>query len=251
MTADMPFRHSHTEDVLLLHYRRSTGCLWRGWQSMARAIGGPSAATTCSPAHPRRCMFSLHMMIGSLTSALMGTIGGSSAAARCNIHICAPALRFMTVSGALAPALRIRMSGLQIRIYCTMQVASHAQKYFIRMNSAKKNDKRRSSIHDITTPAPPGGQPPLPRGQLAAGTAATARPGVFLDRRTHQRSEIGDEFCLKPWTMMAAQPTPVLPGGQSLVRGQLAAGAAAAAKRGTPQQKRRSLTADETEVILS
>lgn len=33
------------------------------------------------------------------------------------------------------------------------QVASHAQKYFIRMNSGKKNDKRRSSIHDITTPS--------------------------------------------------------------------------------------------------
>ena len=30
------------------------------------------------------------------------------------------------------------------------QVASHAQKYFIRLNSGGK-DKRRSSIHDITT----------------------------------------------------------------------------------------------------
>eukprot|EP00884_Botryococcus_braunii_P016467 jgi/Botrbrau1/3503/Bobra.341_2s0033.2 len=32
------------------------------------------------------------------------------------------------------------------------QVASHAQKYFIRLNSQTKKDKRRSSIHDITTP---------------------------------------------------------------------------------------------------
>lgn len=32
------------------------------------------------------------------------------------------------------------------------QVASHAQKYFIRLNSLNKKDKRRSSIHDITTP---------------------------------------------------------------------------------------------------
>ena len=33
------------------------------------------------------------------------------------------------------------------------QVASHAQKYFIRLNSsaAKKDNKRRTSIHDITT----------------------------------------------------------------------------------------------------
>jgi len=35
------------------------------------------------------------------------------------------------------------------------QVASHAQKYFIRLNSMNKKDKRRSSIHDITTPAGP------------------------------------------------------------------------------------------------
>lgn len=33
-----------------------------------------------------------------------------------------------------------------------MQVASHAQKYFIRLNSMNKKDKRRSSIHDITNP---------------------------------------------------------------------------------------------------
>lgn len=31
------------------------------------------------------------------------------------------------------------------------QVASHAQKYFIRLNSMSKKDKRRSSIHDITS----------------------------------------------------------------------------------------------------
>lgn len=33
-----------------------------------------------------------------------------------------------------------------------VQVASHAQKYFIRLNSMNKKDKRRSSIHDITNP---------------------------------------------------------------------------------------------------
>ncbi|XP_022753753.1 transcription factor SRM1-like [Durio zibethinus] len=31
------------------------------------------------------------------------------------------------------------------------QVASHAQKYFLRLNSINKKDKRRSSIHDTTT----------------------------------------------------------------------------------------------------
>lgn len=35
---------------------------------------------------------------------------------------------------------------------CDVQVASHAQKYFIRLNSMNKKDKRRSSIHDITNP---------------------------------------------------------------------------------------------------
>ena len=34
------------------------------------------------------------------------------------------------------------------------QVASHAQKYFIRLNSMNKKDKRRSSIHDITSAGP-------------------------------------------------------------------------------------------------
>ncbi len=31
------------------------------------------------------------------------------------------------------------------------QVASHAQKYFIRLNSLSKKDKRRSSIHDVVS----------------------------------------------------------------------------------------------------
>ena len=37
-----------------------------------------------------------------------------------------------------------------------LQVASHAQKYFIRLNSLNKKDKRRSSIHDITSAGLPG-----------------------------------------------------------------------------------------------
>jgi SHAQKYF class myb-like DNA-binding protein len=41
------------------------------------------------------------------------------------------------------------------------QVASHAQKYFIRLNSGGK-DKRRSSIHDITTVNLNDDQPPSP-----------------------------------------------------------------------------------------
>ena len=50
--------------------------------------------------------------------------------------------------------------------YCSLQVASHAQKYFIRLNSQNKKDKRRASIHDITSPLPPSSQ--LPRGPALA-----------------------------------------------------------------------------------
>jgi hypothetical protein len=59
-------------------------------------------------------------------------------------------------------------------------VASHAQKYFIRLNSLNKKDKRRSSIHDITSagnggmdmtiPAGPiTGQPQVPMGYNGMG----------------------------------------------------------------------------------
>lgn len=54
------------------------------------------------------------------------------------------------------------------------QVASHAQKYFIRLNSQNKKDKRRASIHDITTVAAgehagPGGGPAAPVTGHGAG----------------------------------------------------------------------------------
>ena len=59
------------------------------------------------------------------------------------------------------------------------QVASHAQKYFIRLNSGGK-DKRRSSIHDITTVNLPdedrGNAPPSPPS--AVTTAAATNPSV-------------------------------------------------------------------------
>ncbi|AQK86192.1 MYB transcription factor [Zea mays] len=50
------------------------------------------------------------------------------------------------------------------------QVASHAQKYFIRLNSGGK-DKRRSSIHDITTVNLPDDD--------AGGTASASPPSVL------------------------------------------------------------------------
>ncbi|XP_074591478.1 transcription factor DIVARICATA-like [Curcuma longa] len=52
------------------------------------------------------------------------------------------------------------------------QVASHAQKYFLRLNSGSK-DKRRSSIHDITTVDFPDNGLPSP----SSLTATPALPG--------------------------------------------------------------------------
>jgi len=71
------------------------------------------------------------------------------------------------------------------------QVASHAQKYFIRLNSGGK-DKRRSSIHDITTVNLPdedggGGNPsPSPPSVLTAasstgGPVISEQFGVLVD----------------------------------------------------------------------
>ncbi|KAK9841243.1 hypothetical protein WJX74_002448 [Apatococcus lobatus] len=56
------------------------------------------------------------------------------------------------------------------------QVASHAQKYFIRLNSMNKKDKRRSSIHDITSVNAP---PPELAGMLAASFPIAAQPGMM------------------------------------------------------------------------
>ncbi|XP_074574194.1 transcription factor DIVARICATA-like [Curcuma longa] len=59
------------------------------------------------------------------------------------------------------------------------QVASHAQKYFLRLNSGSK-DKRRSSIHDITTVDLPANKPPSPSRQSFATVASQASLAMVL-----------------------------------------------------------------------
>jgi hypothetical protein len=70
------------------------------------------------------------------------------------------------------------------------QVASHAQKYFIRLNSGGK-DKRRSSIHDITTvnlpdddhgnPSPSPPPSVLTAHSSSAAAAVSEQFGVLVD----------------------------------------------------------------------
>jgi SHAQKYF class myb-like DNA-binding protein len=72
------------------------------------------------------------------------------------------------------------------------QVASHAQKYFIRLNSGGK-DKRRSSIHDITTVNLNDDQPPSPshsslitnQSNASAPTAAVSQFSLTDDTKQH------------------------------------------------------------------
>ncbi|KAE8813404.1 MYB-related protein [Hordeum vulgare] len=72
------------------------------------------------------------------------------------------------------------------------QVASHAQKYFIRLNSGGK-DKRRSSIHDITTVNIPDDDhasnsnpsPSPPSAVTASSTHSSEQFGVLVDSKPH------------------------------------------------------------------
>mmetsp|Transcript_5507 Transcript_5507/g.7444 ORF Transcript_5507/g.7444 Transcript_5507/m.7444 type:complete len:260 (-) Transcript_5507:184-963(-) len=62
------------------------------------------------------------------------------------------------------------------------QVASHAQKYFIRLNSLNKKDKRRSSIHDITSITNKNAQEALAMHQMPQYThqAVYSSQGVLM-----------------------------------------------------------------------
>jgi SHAQKYF class myb-like DNA-binding protein len=59
------------------------------------------------------------------------------------------------------------------------QVASHAQKYFIRLSSGGGKDKRRSSIHDITTVHLTDDQPPSPSSMINQSSAPAPSSGQF------------------------------------------------------------------------
>ena len=74
------------------------------------------------------------------------------------------------------------------------QVASHAQKYFIRLTSGGKDNKRRSSIHDITTVnAPdddddrrsPSGSPPSVLTTASSDPLVDAKPLPSVGGQRH------------------------------------------------------------------
>ena len=66
------------------------------------------------------------------------------------------------------------------------QVASHAQKYFIRLNSMNK-DRRRSSIHDITSVG--NGDVSAPQGPITGQTNGPAGPGASSGKPTKQNPQ--------------------------------------------------------------
>ncbi|XP_022890831.1 transcription factor SRM1-like [Olea europaea var. sylvestris] len=68
------------------------------------------------------------------------------------------------------------------------QVASHAQKYFIRLNSMNK-DRRRSSIHDITSVS--SGEVSVPQGPITGQTNASA-VGSSSAKSNQPRPQIPD-----------------------------------------------------------
>jgi hypothetical protein len=95
------------------------------------------------------------------------------------------------------------------------QVASHAQKYFIRLNSGGK-DKRRSSIHDITTvnlPDEDSGNPsPSPPSVLTAastpssgGPAMSEQFGVLVDSKPPPTGQ-QHHFMPHPYGNMKLEP---------------------------------------------
>ncbi|KAG6552529.1 hypothetical protein Mapa_005949 [Marchantia paleacea] len=94
------------------------------------------------------------------------------------------------------------------------QVASHAQKYFIRLNSINK-DKRRSSIHDITSVNSAGaeviqGSPGPITGQSPSATTTSGQP---LPHKTQPAFQ-GGMYVTPVGPGVTGVATPVYPPGQ-------------------------------------
>ncbi|KAK6927743.1 SANT/Myb domain, partial [Dillenia turbinata] len=86
------------------------------------------------------------------------------------------------------------------------QVASHAQKYFIRLNSTNR-DRRRSSIHDITSVTE--GDASNPQGPITGQTGGSASEGSAKSTTSKQLTQIAPAVGLGVPSM--GQPTGVPP----------------------------------------
>ncbi|OVA10032.1 SANT/Myb domain [Macleaya cordata] len=64
------------------------------------------------------------------------------------------------------------------------QVASHAQKYYLRLNSMKKEKTKRSSIHDITTVDTCSVSPPPPNDQTRVGVGPSSNGSNSIQHET-------------------------------------------------------------------
>nr|CAD1819405.1 unnamed protein product [Ananas comosus var. bracteatus] len=96
------------------------------------------------------------------------------------------------------------------------QVASHAQKYFIRLNSGGK-DKRRSSIHDITTVNLPDSRPQSPsqpsilgaKSNLAAPPPMPGHisPTIDANKQHHEAANNAFNSCAHTTNKYSMQPS--------------------------------------------
>lgn len=85
------------------------------------------------------------------------------------------------------------------------QVASHAQKYFIRLNSINK-DKRRSSIHDITSVAGASGDPNAHAAGPITGQPANVVPGSMAHAQGVPAPVVAAPPQVAPGTVVFAAP---------------------------------------------
>ncbi|XP_047972909.1 transcription factor SRM1-like [Salvia hispanica] len=99
------------------------------------------------------------------------------------------------------------------------QVASHAQKYFIRLNSMNK-DRRRSSIHDITSVA--NGDVSSPQGPITGQTnGSLPAKGAPAGVAVYGTPAVGTPVSLPPPPHMAygmGTPVPMVPGAPMAYR---------------------------------
>lgn len=103
------------------------------------------------------------------------------------------------------------------------QVASHAQKYFIRLNSMNR-DRRRSSIHDITSVnngEVANSQAPITGQHTSTNPSSTMGVGQSVKHRAHHQPHIpagigmygapvGHPVAAPPGHMASAVGTPVM-----------------------------------------